>query len=68
MTRNDKDIIDKLKLELSRIDREIDLVQKDLDRLNGRKKQIMEQMAEHSDEQYEEDMLSLVYEQRKKQK
>ena len=68
MTRNDKDIIDKLKLELSRIDREIDLAQKDLDRLNGRKKQIMEQMAEHSDEQYEEDMLSLVYEQRKKQK
>ncbi len=68
MTRNDKDIIDKLKLELSRIDRDIDLAQKELDRLNGRKKQIMDQMAEHSDEQYEEDMLSLVYEQRKKQK
>ncbi len=68
MTRNDKDTIDRLRMELNRLDRDIELAQKELDRLLGRKKKIMEEMSMHSDEKYEEDVLTLVYEQRKKQK
>ena len=68
MTSNDKEIVDKLQIELTRIDREIELVQKDMDRLVGRKKQILDEIAKHTDEEYEDKILSLVYEQRKKNK
>ena len=68
MTRNDKDTIDRLRMELNRLDRDIELAQKELDRLLGRKKKIMEEMSMHSDEKYEEYVLTLVYEQRKNQK
>ncbi len=68
MTSNDKEIVDKLQIELTRIDREIELAQKDMDRLVGRKKQILDEIAKHTDEEYEDKILSLVYEQRKKNK
>ena len=68
MTSNDKEIVDKLQIELTRIDREIELAQKDMDRLVGRKKKILDEIAKHTDEEYEDKILSLVYEQRKKNK
>ena len=65
--RTNKDIIDDLKLQLSRLDDEAEQLRKELERVEGRRNQVMKEIAEHSDEKYEEDMLSKVYQQRRKQ-
>lgn len=65
--RTNKDIIEDLKLQLSRLDDEAEQLRKELERIEGKKNQIMKEIAEHSDEKYEEDMLAQVYQQRRKQ-
>lgn len=65
--RTNKDIIDDLKLQLNRLDDEAVQLRKELERIEGKKNQIMKEIAEHSDEKYEEDMLAQVYQQRRKQ-
>ena len=65
--RTNKDIIEDLKLQLSRLDDEAEQLRKELERIEGKKVQIMKEIAEHSDEKYEEDMLTKVYQQRRKQ-
>lgn len=65
--RTNKDIIDDLKLQLSRLDDEAEQLRKELERIEGKRNQIMKEIAEHSDEKYEADMLQQVYEQRRKQ-
>ena len=65
--RTNKELIEDLKLQLHRLEEESDQLHKELERIEGKKIQIMKEIAEHSDEKYEEDMLSKVYQQRRKQ-
>lgn len=67
LSRTDKEIIEDLKVELSKLENEAEQLRKDLDRIEGRKKQIMQEIADHSDEKYEEEILAQVYQQRRKQ-
>ncbi|MBE5907935.1 MAG: hypothetical protein IKR14_07895 [Lachnospiraceae bacterium] len=67
LSRTNKEIIEDLKVELSSLEAEEEQLRKDIERIEGKKKQILEEIAQHSDEKYEEDMLALVYQQRRKQ-
>jgi predicted phage gp36 major capsid-like protein len=67
LSRTKKEIIEDLKVELSSLEAEEEQLRKDIERIEGKKKQILEEIAQHSDEKYEEDMLALVYQQRRKQ-
>lgn len=61
-----KEAIHDLKIELQFIQTEKAKLEAELSRLAGKEKHIMEELAKYSDEKYEEDMLQLLYEQRKK--
>ena len=67
LSRTNKEIIEDLKVELSSLEAEEEQLRKDIERIEGKKKQILEEIAQHSDEKYEEDMLALVYQQRRTQ-
>ena len=67
LSRTNKEIIEDLKVELSSLEAEEEQLRKDIERIEGKKNQIMKEIAEHSDEKYEEDMLAQVYQQRRKQ-
>ena len=61
-----KELIHDLKLELQSIQAEKEKLEAELSRLAGKENHILEELGKFSDEKYEEDMLQLVYEQRKK--
>lgn len=63
-----QEIIHDLKMDLQRIQAEKEKLEAELSRLSGKETHILEELAKFSDEKYEEDMLQLVYEQRKKAK
>lgn len=63
-----KEAIHDLKIELQSIQTEKERLEAELNRLAGKENHILEELAKYSDEKYEEDMLQLVYEQRKKAK
>ena len=63
-----KEVIHDLKLELQSIQAEKAKLEAELSRLAGKENHILEELGKYSDEKYEEDMLQLVYEQRKKSK
>ena len=63
---SDSEIRDTLKIRLQKIETEVKRLQEEISRLEGEKKQILSQIADHSDAAYEENMLQLVYEQRHK--
>ena len=62
-----KELIHDLKLELQSIQAEKEKLEAELSRLAGKENHILEELGKFSDDKYEEDMLQLVYEQRKKQ-
>ena len=66
MTEYEKEVVSNLKLELSRVEEELVRAQTEVDRITARKKQILDELAQHSDQRYEEDMLARVYDQRRK--
>lgn len=61
-----KDIVENLKLDLSRVEDEIRRIESELESARGRRKSILDELAKYSDEKYEEDMLQRVYDQRRK--
>ena len=63
---SDREIRDTLKIRLQKIETEVKRLQEEISRLEGEKKQILSEIADHSDAAYEENMLQLVYEQRHK--
>lgn len=63
-----KEVIHDLKLELKSVQAEKEKLEAELSRLAGKENHILEELGKFSDEKYEEDMLQLVYEQRKKLK
>ena len=66
MTEYEKQVVSNLKLELARVEEELVRAQTEVDRITARKKQILDELAQHSDQRYEEDMLARVYDQRRK--
>ena len=66
MTEYEKEVVSNLKLELARVEEELVRAQTEVDRITARKKQILDELAQHSDQRYEEDMLARVYDQRRK--
>ena len=57
--------IEKLKMEIDDIELKEKQLRDELERLSAKKSELLRQIAEKSDEKYEQDMLELVYQQRK---
>jgi ElaB/YqjD/DUF883 family membrane-anchored ribosome-binding protein len=57
--------IEKLKMEIDDIELKEKQLRDELERLSAKKTKLLRQIAEKSDEKYEQDMLELVYQQRK---
>lgn len=57
--------IEKLKMEIDDIELKEKQLRDELERLSAKKTELLRQIAEKSDEKYEQDMLELVYQQRK---
>ena len=62
---SDRAAIDRLKKEYKDAETEIERLQREMDRLQGRKQQILTELGEYLDKQSEENMLAQVYEQRR---
>lgn len=63
-----KEMIEDLKMQLSRVQMDRKKAEEELKRLQGEEKRILDEISGLSDDKYEQDMLQLVYEQRKKLK
>lgn len=59
--------IEQLKFQIDQIELKEKQLKDDLERLNNEKAELYKLIAEKSDEKYQQDMLELVYQQRKKQ-
>ena len=59
--------IEDLKFQIDQIEQKEKQLKDELERLNNEKAEILRQISEKSDERYEQDMLELVYQQRRKQ-
>ncbi|MBQ1901815.1 MAG: hypothetical protein II169_04620 [Lachnospiraceae bacterium] len=59
--------IEQLKFQIDQIEQKEKQLKDELERLNNEKAEILRQISEKSDERYEQDMLELVYQQRRKQ-
>lgn len=66
MTDYEKEVVSNLKFDLSRLEEDIERTQNEMDRLLAKKKAILDELAKHTDQKYEEDMLAMVYDQRRK--
>lgn len=56
---------ERLKYELKKIENEKERLEKELSELEGRRQAILDELGEFTDDKYEENMLALVYEQRR---
>lgn len=56
---------DKLKRDLKNVENEQERLRLEIDRLEGEKQQILKQLSEIKSEHSEEDMLAMVYQQRR---
>lgn len=68
MTAEDREKLDDLMLELRRLQEEEKLAEEDLQKIRVRKALIQTEIAKTSDEQYEQEALTRLYEQRKAHK
>ena len=67
-TYSDREIRDDLKIKLQKLEAEENKLKTEIEHIETEKRKILNQLAEHSSESYEESMLQLVYEQRHKDK
>ena len=63
--KSQKEILEDLKFQLDRIEEKIRVEKDELNALEAEKTRILREMGKYSNEQYEEDMLARVYEQRR---
>ncbi len=62
--QSDKEIIEDLKFKLYKLESEEEKLQEEIQRIGREKRAILEEMSRHSNVNYEQNMLELVYEQR----
>lgn len=63
-----KRVVEDLKRQLKIVDNDIDRLKGEMSILEGKKRDILDRIASLSDEKYQEDMLTLVYQQRNSRK
>ncbi|MCR4868378.1 MAG: hypothetical protein K5889_02730, partial [Lachnospiraceae bacterium] len=68
MTREDREKVDACKLQVKEIEQKIEEHERELESLRAKKALLLKEIGEHTDEKYEQNLLNLVYEQRKKKK
>lgn len=61
-------VVEDLKRQLKIVDNDIDRLKSEMSILEGKKRDILDKIASLSDEKYQEDMLTLVYQQRNNRK
>ncbi len=66
--KSQREIRDELKGKLRMLEQEEQKLKDEIDIIAGEKKKILSEISKHSDENYEENLLHLVYEQRHKSK
>ena len=65
---SNKEMIEDLKVKLNKVQSDRKKLEEELGRLQAEEKRILDEISGLSDTKYEENMLQLVYEQRKKLK
>lgn len=68
MERDDMDLVENLRIKVKELDSQIKEKEEELSELNSERARYLKEIGEHSDEKFQQDMLELVYEQRKKNK
>ena len=68
MERDDMDLVEDLRIKVKELDSQIKEKEEELSELNRERARYLKEIGEHSDEKFQQDMLELVYEQRKKNK
>ena len=68
MQREDVDLVEDLRIKVKELDTQIKEKEEELSELRGERARYLKEIGEHSDEKFQQDMLQLVYEQRKKNK
>ena len=68
MERDDMDLVEDLRIKVKELDSQIKEKEEELSELNSERARYLKEIGEHSDEKFQQDMLELVYEQRKKNK
>ena len=68
MERDDMDLVEDLRIKVKELDSQIKEKEEELSELNSERARYLKEIGEDSDEKFQQDMLELVYEQRKKNK
>lgn len=68
MTREDREKVDECKQKVKEIDQKIGELEKEIEGLRAQRNECIKVIGEHTDDKYEQKLLNLVYEQRKKKK
>lgn len=68
MERDDMDLVEDLRIKVKELDSQIKEKEEELSELKGERARYLKEIGDHSDEKFQQDMLELVYEQRKKAK
>lgn len=68
MERDDVDLVEDLRIRVKELDTQIKEKEEELAELKGERGRYLKEIGEHSDEKFQQSMLQLVYEQRKKTK
>ncbi len=68
MTREDREKVDEYKIKVQEIDRKIKELEMEIENLRAERSVYIKEIGERTDEKYEQTLLNLVYEQRKKKK
>jgi hypothetical protein len=66
MERDDVDLVEDLRIKVKELEAQIKIKEEELSELNNERAKLLKEIGEHSDEKYEQNMLELVYEQRKR--
>lgn len=66
MDNADRDLVEDLQLKVKELDSQIKAKEEELEELKGERGRYLKEIGEHSDEKFQQSMLELVYEQRKK--
>lgn len=61
-----RQLMEDFNFQLRQLETKEQELQQELEKIRAEKKQVLKQISENSDEKYQEDMLSMLYEQRRK--
>lgn len=60
----DKELLEDLQIKIKQLDSDIKIKEDELNSLKAERAKYMKELGEHSDEQYQQNILELVYEQK----